>query len=690
MIKKYKYLKDYTFLKSLDKSRIQQYYVKITVLDWYERPIQDIQGKVTSANIILDGSSSVRRTANISMIADGVINDLTNVDNLISINKKVNIEIGFTNNMNRYTEYSILWFPLGIYVIISPSISHSTSDVTISLQLKDKMCLLNGECGGTIPASVTLDNYDDVDEEGNDIIVRPTIYQIIQQLVNHFGNEQLSKIIISDVDTRIKAVMKWTGSSQLYILRKDKDTPIITADQQQANNYINEGYVHYQGSPFASGEDVGYIYTDFTYPGDLIANAGDSVCTILDKIKNTLGNYEYFYDLNGNFIFQEIKNYLNNSQSKVILDNISKDKLDYTISQNHSKSVYQFNSSQLVSSYSNTPQYGNIKNDFVIWGQRSDASGNTWPIRYHLAIDKKPFTGNVYQCIKYTDPDDKLEKLVRPYVYNGKGEPIINNPVPQTFYINIDNEIFKYTKSNEDNVLKWIQITDAQLITLETQDWRTELYLQGVSAAPYSIDSNFYYTQLANEWPKIFQVTLDANGKWKDHVRQEIVKDYSSIDYYLDFIDTTSKVNQFSVDNIGRRTYTVNSDDINCIFEKDIPDLVLIENGQTTTTQLRQQCINRNQNYVQIDSSIYSLLAVGGMFNSAYQNIRQMLHSFLDYSNSISLSTIPIYYLQPNTRITVNDSESNIYGDYIINNISISLGGQNQMSISATKALERI
>ena len=67
-----------------------------------------------------------------------------------------------------------------------------------------------------------------------------------------------------------------------------------------------------------------------------------------------------------------------------------------------------------------------------------------------------------------------------------------------------------------------------------------------------------------------------------------------------------------------------------------------------------------------------------------------MLHSFLDYSNSISLSTIPIYYLQPNTRITVNDSESNIYGDYIINNISISLGGQNQMSISATKALERI
>jgi len=33
-----------------------------------------------------------------------------------------------------------------------------------------------------------------------------------------------------------------------------------------------------------------------------------------------LGNYEYFYDLNGNFIFQEKKNFLNNAQSKYILD----------------------------------------------------------------------------------------------------------------------------------------------------------------------------------------------------------------------------------------------------------------------------------------------------------------------------------------------------------------------------------
>jgi len=55
---------------------------------------------------------------------------------------------------------------------------------------------------------------------------------------------------------------------------------------------------------FSYGMDVGYILSDFVYPTDLIGNAGDTVVTILDQIKNVLGNYEYFYDINGNFRFQ--------------------------------------------------------------------------------------------------------------------------------------------------------------------------------------------------------------------------------------------------------------------------------------------------------------------------------------------------------------------------------------------------
>ena len=69
---------------------------------------------------------------------------------------------------------------------------------------------------------------------------------------------------------------------------------------------------------FKYNEDCGYVYTDFTYPNELISTVGDNVCTILDKIISVLGNYEYFYDTNGYFIFQEKKKYLNTSNDPII------------------------------------------------------------------------------------------------------------------------------------------------------------------------------------------------------------------------------------------------------------------------------------------------------------------------------------------------------------------------------------
>ena len=50
---------------------------------------------------------------------------------------------------------------------------------------------------------------------------------------------------------------------------------------------------------------------------------------------------------------------------------------------------------------------------------------------------------------------------------------------------------------------------------------------------------------------------------------------------------------------------------------------------------------------------------------------------------------LPIYYLEPNIRIRVRDIESNIYGDYMINTITVPLDINSSMSLTATKALDR-
>jgi hypothetical protein len=39
------------------------------------------------------------------------------------------------------------------------------------------------------------------------------------------------------------------------------------------------------------------------YPGELKSNAGETITSILDKIKSKFTNFEYFYDIDGKFVF---------------------------------------------------------------------------------------------------------------------------------------------------------------------------------------------------------------------------------------------------------------------------------------------------------------------------------------------------------------------------------------------------
>lgn len=668
----YPYLKDSSFLKSFDSIRNKEQYVKITVLNFEEKPIQAIEGRVTGGTLNLDGNSAVRRTCNLSMVATDYENDLTNINNLLSINKKIELEIGFLNTTTYYTNFDIIWFPLGVFVITAPSISHATDGVNISLQLKDKMCLLNGECGGILPASVTFHEYETVDENGQYVIVQPTIYQIIQELVNHYGGEQLAKIIISDVDTRIKKVMKWVGSTPFYIISHAVNGEI----QYIPTTDANEAAAASSYKTYEYGSDIGYIYTDFVYPGELIGDAGNSICTILDKIKDTLGNYEYFYDINGNFVFQEIKNYLNTSQSTVELDKITNG--DYLMDMSKGKAVYQFDDCTLFTSCSNSPQYSMIKNDFIVWGIREDAEGNTFPIRYHLAIDKKPTIGNEYNVFFYTDKNDNLVKAKCPMEYpNSSQFPKVG--MQEVFYMDMSTKkIYEWDAINK----VYNEIT-VGLKTIKTTDWRTELYLQGSIAEPLGRDSNYYYTELKNEWPKLYDT---ENGVFFD----EVLKYPSDIDFYLDFIDSTAAISELSIVNIGRRTKVINDDSINCVFEPEIPDLVLLNMEDENIDDLREECENKGQDYIQLSGNLYSMITGGGTANSAYNLVRELLYQYTSYNESISINSIPIFYLEPNTRIVVRDAQSGIYGDYMINSISIPFDVTSTMTLSCTRALERI
>lgn len=412
------------FLSKLNDLVIQKQYVRITLLNWEEEPLKEISGQITSGSITKDGSSAMRTTGNMTATFSAGDYDVESAQMDFALNKKIYIEIGLRNDTDEYPEYPILWFPQGVFFIGSFSITSTTGGVNISLSLKDKMAGLNGDVGGKFSSTTILDTVDDIDDEGNYSSQKVLLYDLIMELVNHFGGEPLNNIVIEDVDLQIKRIMKWNGDTPLYIWEttgiEDSETSgsgsgteimdgtttaksfTVTTDQPQ------EGTAYYRA--YDVGADVGYILDDFYYTSDLTAAPGDSVVTILDKIKSYLGNYEYFYDIYGIFHFREIKNYLNTTQAKTLLKDMSKH--DYLVETTTSKSSFSFSDNSNLVSITCTPQYDSIKNDFVIQGKRQSTSEATYPVMYHLAIDNKPTTGAVsYEgfCLYQNEDEDTVE-----------------------------------------------------------------------------------------------------------------------------------------------------------------------------------------------------------------------------------------------------------------------------------------
>lgn len=373
------YLTDSKFLSMLDEMRIKNHYAKITVLSFVdEKPLREIQGIATAGSITVNGQAALRRT--ISLTVSGVENenDINNIENIISINKKVKIEVGLENPFEDYKNYGdIIWFPLGTYVINQATTSTTASSANISISGKDKMCMLDGTCGGTLPSAVTFHETQYEDDNGDISIEQVPIFTIIKECVTHFGKEPEQNVIINDVDMTAKLSTKYVGQNPIWF-SKDYKSFVISENAPEDENFLQHKFIY--------GQDVGYQETDFTYPGELVFSAGDTVTSVLDKIIESLGNYEYFYDLDGHFVFQQKKNYLNYYYTPItqINDNY------YIKAFSDSKYYYTFIDAKDALSYYNSPKYENIKNDFIVWGDKTNANGVTKTIQYHLAIDEKP------------------------------------------------------------------------------------------------------------------------------------------------------------------------------------------------------------------------------------------------------------------------------------------------------------
>lgn len=713
----YPYLDDKEFLKMLAEEPHLQQFLRIEILDFNtELPLVNIEGKATGGTCNINGSSSARRVANCSLVVDpeGIKRqgydetqqyyNITEVQNLISLNKKIKLYVGYFNTLaylGYYPNDDIIWMPLGLYLIKNGSVARSNNNFTISLTLSDKSSLLNGDIGGVLPASIIFSESETYNATGTQRKVEKVLLKnIIRYLIIELGGERAENVLITDIPDTIVKVVKWNGKNTVYLNNSKNYLSLSEIKPDTNSSYIAFNY----------GEDIGYMAEPFTYPGTLEGNAGDTIASILDKIKNILGNYEWFYDVYGRFIFQEKKNYINSSLANEILENADKALLeeDYFFPSNLSETVYEFNNrnKKMITSISMSPQFNNIKNDFVVWGTRNTANGVSKPIRYHLSFNSKPAISEEPKlCLVYKDYRDLLQVVVLKKNINFK---YINKNNDENTFSN--KKLYYLTKKENTNELLCFQYSEeekcfinvGEVCYLQTDDWRTELYFRGLENNSSNFFNNYYAAELNSEWPKIYNVkkeklepkTLSIDNEncsvpvYKGGYFDDVKK--SNYEYWLDFIEGQQggnlNLSQFNINNIGRRTKVVTNDPSNCIFPIEPPAFAYAKVGDSETARLSKEM---GYNTIIVAEDIYNNLSTSGTQNSAFDKIKELINLHSSYNETITLSVIPIFFLDANNKISILDPETGINGNYMINTISLPFGTNGTSNISATKCLEK-
>ena len=814
-------LYDKDFLLKLDKNRNKTIYARITALQFNESPIEYVEGRVTQGSINIDGASAVRRTCSLSIICQ----DFDYNDYYWGMNTKFKLEVGVENAID--PDYpDIIWFPQGIYLITNFSSSHSPTGLNINISGKDKMCLLNGEVGGSLESSVDFGTIQEESADGIWTIRKIPIVEIIRNMVHVYAGEPYWNIVINDLDSYGVELLEYRYDIPMYLYRypssqeyhntlieNTTNTFALTKGGQQIllkdipNTHLEmllddvfgvaepqtvwdkDGNEYYLAK-IDTGQAGGYRKTDLTYPGDLIANIGESITSVLDKIRNMLVEFEYFYDLNGQFVFQKKRSFINTLWTPVTTDEQGNAAVTQSLELS-SASAYTFSGSELITAFNNTPNILNMRNDYSIWGERETITGVKVPIHMRYAIDIIP---KYYKTIRVEESEIQAynEKHGTQLKYYGQREFKINEPyvtehgtttsyncdwreilfqMAQDYYrynflddfeLRIIESNLDYYPTGQTGYEKyyidiysfWRELYDPdfeadyndnknELLDIQSEDlipnksksyWEDQIERLQIDLRFFNNELNKLNekpetttSQLQNTYNQIIQKRKDLNNaknqlvilqnredilqirienldeKKEDFIghvyspwNKQVYERPETLNFWIDFLGSDNQqregdahiegadLQQFNVKNMGSRSKSINDTTIKSIYFRDTPTVMF-------TTKITEEEWLPGFRYIQVpDKNIDSMFKISAQGKSAKEKLDELLYQHGYCIENVSITTIPVYYLDANTRIYIYDETSKINGDYIVSKISIPLTYNGTMSITATKAAETL
>lgn len=604
------------FLEKLYEHNIRRIHTKIELLDWEEKTIGAIDGVVTGGTYSVDGNSPVRRNVNLTLSV--VDRDERLVFEYLDLSKKIRLWTGLENMTDEHPEDDIIWFNLGSYLLIEPSYSHTTSELRMTIQAQDKMALLNGSIGGVFNTPTSFTERNSITNETISLPWREIFYYA----ATIFGEEDPAKVVVDSVPDYIRdyvqvkevgglldnfihvnAPAEWTGE-RIITRAWHPSLPAIEVQFSQSERLYK---LRRFGPP--DPQD-----TNTTSQESYMKNAGEPISSVFQDIVTELGNtHEFFYNTNGDLILQKIKHYINdtfNPDFDTDLDyaNYELSMQDFIPDFSGFPFAYDFSNKDSVTAYTNNPSWTNLKNDFVVIGKEG---GNT----LQIAIDKKPTIREIREWfIQFNkdfeeDPTSAQLEFLRldlngermpynkefdtvPFLYKEgtrNSQPLyVDIPlskIPWQIGLGLKNYMIRnvYSSIGQERVLpRWGRECESMIFCWKANATKETLIANTGIFNPSMIDIGAPW--LAGYKTLSAATSVDA-AESLDFNQPVFTRqgDPSFWVYFLELIDEDSKLGNYSISKIGKRSKVVNSDMATSLFRVQPTSLVVLTEGELAT-----------------------------------------------------------------------------------------------------------
>jgi hypothetical protein len=137
------------------------------------------------------------------------------------------------------------------------------------------------------------------------------------------------------------------------------------------------------------------------------------------------------------------------------------------------------------------------------------------------------------------------------------------------------------------------------------------------------------------------------------------------------------------VKNIGNRSKPVNDTAIKSIYFRETPSVIYLAEDEDMIYGQES-----GYKYVKMPDKFENMFSISAQGKGAKDKLDELLYQHGYCVESVSITAVPIYHLEPNTRIYLHDDDLGLDGDYIVSKITVPLTYNGTMQITATKAAE--